>query len=60
VKSLKDVFDLQSNLARSSMDTFVSESGKLTDASLKLTEQALAPLTARFTLAAEKFRRAAA
>jgi phasin family protein len=60
VKSLKDVFDLQSNLARSSMDTFVSETGKLTDASLKLTEQALAPLTARFTLAAEKFRRAAA
>jgi phasin family protein len=56
VKSLKDVFDLQSNLARSSMDTFVSESGKLTDASLKLTEQALAPLTARFNLAAEKFR----
>jgi phasin family protein len=60
VKSLKDVFDLQSNLARSSMDSFVTETGKLTDASLKLTEQALAPLTARFTLAAEKFRRVAA
>jgi hypothetical protein len=33
----------------------MTESGKLTDASMKLTEQALAPLTARFSLAMEKF-----
>ncbi len=59
VKSLKDAFDLQSSLARSSMETFVAETGKLTDASLKLTEQALAPLTARMTVAVEKFGRAA-
>lgn len=59
VKSLKDAMDLQANLARSTMEKALSESGKLTDASFKLTEQALAPLTARVTLAMEKFAKAA-
>ena len=58
-KSLKDAFDLQASLARSTFEKTVTESGKLTDASVKLTEQALAPLTARFTLAMEKFAKAA-
>ena len=55
VKSVKDAFDLHANLARSSMERTIAESGKLTDASFKLTEQVLAPLTARVTLAVEKF-----
>lgn len=59
VKSLKDAFDLQANLARSTLEKTVAESGKLTDASLKLTEQTLAPLTARFSLAMEKFAKSA-
>lgn len=58
-KSLKDAFDLQANLARLALEKTVAESGKLTDASLKLTEQAMAPLTARFTLAMEKFAKSA-
>lgn len=58
-KSLKDAFDLQASLARSAVEKTLAESGKLTDASLKLTEQALAPLTARVTLAVEKFTKAA-
>ncbi len=58
-KSLKDAFDLQANLARSTLEKTLAESGKLTDASMKLTEQALAPLTARFSLAIEKFAKAA-
>lgn len=58
-KSLKDAFDLQASLARSTFEKTVAESGKLTDASVKLTEQALAPLTARVTLAMEKFAKAA-
>ena len=58
-KSLKDAFDLQTSLARSTFEKTVTESGKLTDASVKLTEQALAPLTARFTLAVEKFAKSA-
>jgi phasin family protein len=59
VKSLKEAVDLQSSLARSSLEKAVAEAGKLTDASLKLTEQTIAPLTARVTLAVEKFGRAA-
>ena len=59
VKSLKDAFDLQANFARSAMEKTMAESGKLTDASLKLTEQAMAPLTARVSLAVEKFARSA-
>ena len=57
-KSLKDAFDLQASLARTALEKTMAESGKLTDASLKLTEQALAPLTARVTLAMEKFAQA--
>jgi phasin family protein len=59
VKSLKDAFDLQASLARSTLEKTLTESGKLTDASMKLTEQAMAPLTARFSLAMEKFGKAA-
>jgi phasin family protein len=55
VKSLKDAFDLQATLARTTLEKTLAESGKLTDASMKLTEQTLAPLTARVTLAMEKF-----
>ncbi len=59
VKSLKDAMDLQANLARATMEKTLAESGKLTDASFKLTEQAFAPITARVTLAVEKFAKAA-
>jgi phasin family protein len=58
-RSLKDAFDLQAGLARSTLEKTLTESGRLTDASMKLTEQALAPLTARFSLAIEKFAKAA-
>ena len=59
VKSVKDAFDLQAGLARTSMERTIAESGKLTDASFKLTEQVMAPLTARVTLAVEKFAKPA-
>ncbi len=59
VKSLKDAVDLQTTLARSSVETVVAETGKLTDASMKLAEETFAPITARVTLAVEKFGRAA-
>ena len=58
-KSLKDAFDLQTAYARSTLEKTLAESGKLTDASFKLTEQALAPLTARVTVAVEKLAKAA-
>jgi phasin family protein len=59
VKSIKDAVDLHTTLARSSVETVMAETGKLTDASMKLAEQALAPITARVTLATEKFGRTA-
>lgn len=55
VKSLKDAMDLQASLARSTLEKTLAESGKLTDASFKLTEQAIAPITARVSLAVDKF-----
>jgi phasin family protein len=58
-KSLKDAFDLQTAYARSTLEKTLAESGKLTDASFKLTEQTLAPLTARVTVAVEKLAKAA-
>jgi len=49
---------MQTSLARSSMEKAMTESGRLTDASIKLAEQAMAPLTARVNLAVEKFGKA--
>ncbi len=54
-KSVKDAFDTQASLARTTLDKAISESGRFTEASFKLTERALAPLTARVTLAVETF-----
>jgi phasin family protein len=59
VTSIKDVFEIQSTFAHSTIEKTMAESGKLTDASFKLTEQAMAPLTARVTLAVEKFGKTA-
>jgi hypothetical protein len=41
------------------MEKTLAGSGRLTDASLKLTEQALAPLTERVSIAVEKFAKVA-
>jgi phasin family protein len=54
-KSVKEAADLQANYARTSLDKVMAENNKLTEAGLKLTEQYWAPLTARVTLAVEKF-----
>jgi phasin family protein len=59
VKSLKDALDLQATLTRSTMEKAVTGSGQFADASFKLAEQTLAPLTARFQVAAQKLGTAA-
>ena len=53
LRSVKDVLDVQAGFARSAMEKTMTETGKLTDASLKLAEQVMAPLTARVSLAVE-------
>jgi len=55
VKSVKEAVDLQSGFAKASVEKAVAETSKITDASVKLAEQAIAPITARMTLAVEKF-----
>jgi phasin family protein len=59
VKSVKEAIDLQSNFAKAALEKAMAESNKLTDASIKLTEQTLAPITARVTVAVETFGKAA-
>jgi phasin family protein len=54
-QSVKDVIGLQSSLVRTSAEKAVTATSRLTSASIKLTEEALAPITARVGLAAEKF-----
>jgi phasin family protein len=59
LRSIKDAVDLQAAFARISFEKAMSETGKITESSMKLAEQAMAPLTARVTIAVEKFSRAA-
>ena len=57
VKSVKEAVDLQSKLLRSTMEKAVEQTGQVTDSSMKLSEQAFAPIGARIALASEKFGR---
>ncbi|MGH7057015.1 MAG: phasin family protein [Acetobacteraceae bacterium] len=57
VKSLREAVDLQTSLARSMLEKSMSESGRITDASVRLAERAMAPLTERVTFAIEAFGR---
>ncbi len=59
VKSLKEAVDLQTAMTKTIIEKSLAETGKITDASMKLAEQAIAPITARVTLATEKFGKAA-
>lgn len=55
VKSLKEAIELQTSFAKTSLEKAMAESTKLTETSLKLAEQACAPLTARVNAAVETF-----
>ena len=58
VKSLKEAMDLQTSLVRSTVETAMSQTGAVAEASMKLAEQAAAPLTARVNLAVVSFKAA--
>jgi len=55
VKSLKEAADIQAAFAKASVERSMSEAAKLQEATFRLAETASAPLTARLTLAVEKF-----
>ncbi len=54
VKSLKEAADVQANFAKATLERTMSESAKMQEATVRLAEQAYAPLTARMTLAMER------
>jgi phasin family protein len=58
-KSVTEAMDLQSKFASSMAAKTLAESNKFIDASIKLTEQTLAPISARVTGAVETFGKAA-
>jgi phasin family protein len=57
VKSLKEAAEVQSTYARAALEKSFSETAKLQEAALKLAEASFAPISARMTLAVEKFSR---
>ena len=56
-RSVKDAIELQASLARSAMETAVRQTSQVFEASIKLTEQAMAPIAQRVTVAAGTFSR---
>lgn len=56
VKSPTELFQLQSEYARSAFDSFVAESSKNTEAFLKLAGDVFQPLSNRIAVAAEKIK----
>lgn len=53
-KSLREVVDLQNDYAKSSFDAFVAEANRLSELSVKVANEAFAPLSARMNVAVEK------
>jgi phasin family protein len=53
-KTLKEVMDLSSSLAKTNLDKLVEEGGKISQLSAKLAEEAYAPISIRVEAAVEK------
>ncbi len=54
-KTLREAIDVQSQYSRASLDSVLSETAKLTEMSVQMTNQAMQPIQARVNLAVEKF-----
>lgn len=54
VKSLNEAAEIQAKFAKAALDKAVAESAKMQEAVFKLAEQAVAPISARVTVAMEK------
>lgn len=57
-KTLREVVDMQAEFARTSFDTLVAEATKLSEHGVKMTTQAIEPLSARVNAAMEKASKA--
>ena len=58
-RSVREAMDLQAALARSTLEQAMTQTGQVAESTLKLTEQVVAPIASRFTLAVETFGRPA-
>lgn len=56
IKSPTDLFRLQSEYAKSSFDSLVSESSKFSEAMVKLAGEVFEPLSSRYSVAAERVK----
>lgn len=56
VRSIKEAMDLQASLARFAMEKAMSQTGQVAEASLKLAEQAIAPIAGRVTTAVDTLK----
>jgi phasin family protein len=56
-KTVQELFDLQSEYAKSAYDGLVAQSNKIGELATKLTKEAVEPLTARFQVMVEKIAR---
>jgi phasin family protein len=57
LKSLKEAADFQTSFAKTAFERAVADATKLHEASVKLAESAIEPISARMTLAVEKLTR---
>jgi phasin family protein len=55
-KSIKEAMDLRASLSPAPFETAFVEAGKLADASIRLVQETMAPITERITLAVEKLK----
>lgn len=58
-KDIKEFFDMQSNMSRKFFDTWMAESTKITELSMKTMTDAMAPLTERVNATVESVTKAA-
>ena len=54
IKSLQDLVEVQSELARNSMDHFIAESSKISDMTVKVANEAMEPIQTRINITIEK------
>jgi phasin family protein len=59
IKSPTDLFQLQGKIMRRNFDAMIAMTSKATDASMKLANEAIAPISGRVNLAAEKLSKVA-
>lgn len=59
VKSVKEAIELQTSLARTTIEKTLAQTGQMADQTFKLAEQAIAPISGRLAIATEGFTKPA-